>query len=388
MNTPRDLKGAARLAADATTGLVDLVEAVHAGIASGPGLPAPADGRTRGITGLVYRSVRGVTRLVGGSVDTLLGLRAEGVAATDPAQAAAPGREALLAALNGVLGDHLVRSGNPLAIEARLRVDGLPFKPEAMVGSSLVMMVHGLCMSERPWWGDGNGAPGLAPALAAVGYTPLALHYNTGRPIADNGAALARLLEGLLAAAPVPVQRLVLVGHSMGGLVARSAVFQARQQGLLWPQRLSDLACLGSPHLGAPLEQLGHAVTATLAATPYAKPFARLARLRSAGITDLRHGRLLEDAAVPVPLPPGVRCWAIAGSLGDKPGALRQRVVGDGLVPLASALGQHADPARTLGFEPGHTWVGEGIGHLALLSHPAVHQQLLAWLGPAARPAG
>jgi pimeloyl-ACP methyl ester carboxylesterase len=237
--------------------------------------------------------------------------------------------------------------------------------------------------------GDGAAAApgGLAPKLAAAGYTPLALHYNSGRSIARNGADFARELEALVAAWPVAVQRLVLVGHSMGGLVARSAQHQAQQQGLRWPSLLSDLACLGTPHQGAPLEQLGHAVTAVLGATPYAKPFARLARLRSAGITDLRHGRLLADSAAFVPLPAGVRCLALAGTLGEADGAVRRRVLGDGLVPLPSALGQHADPGRALLFLPEHTWVGAGIGHLALVSQPAVHAQLLAWLAAPA-PAG
>jgi hypothetical protein len=403
-----DVRGAAQLAVDATAGLVDLVEAVHAGIARAPGLPAPADGRTRGITGLVYRTVRGATRLAGGGVDALLGLLATDLVPADapqtPAtQPASPAREALVAALNGVLGDHLEASGNPLAIALQLRFAGQPLLLQAealrlrlpQAGPAVAVLVHGLCMNDLSWArgaspapdGDGgaDAAPaGLAAKLAAAGYTTLALHYNSGRSIARNGADFAQQLEALVAAWPVPLRRLVLVGHSMGGLVARSAQHQAQQQGQRWPSLLSDLACMGTPHQGAPLEQLGHAVTALLGATPYAKPFARLARLRSAGITDLRHGRLLDDRAALAPLPTGVRCLALAGTLGEADGAMRQRVLGDGLVPLPSALGQHADPARALHFEPGHTWVGAGIGHLALITHPAVHAQLLAWLAPPA----
>jgi hypothetical protein len=403
-----DMRGAAQLAVDATAGLVDLVEAVHAGIARAPGLPAPADGRTRGITGLVYRTVRGVTRLAGGGVDALLGLLAtdlvpadadETLARTPSTQPASPTREALVAALNGVLGDHLEASGNPLAIALQLRVDGQPLvlQAEALrlrlpeASPAAAVLVHGLCMDDLSWARAASAAPdrdgaddaapiGLAAKLAAAGYTTLALHYNSGRSIARNGADFAQQLEALVAAWPVPLRRIVLVGHSMGGLVARSAQHQAQQQGQRWPSLLSDLACVGTPHQGAPLEQLGHAVTAALGATPYAKPFARLARLRSAGITDLRHGRLLDDRTALVPLPAGVRCLALAGTLGEADGAVRQRVLGDGLVPLPSALGQHADPARALHFEPGHTWVGAGIGHLALITHPAVHAQLLAWL--------
>ena len=403
-----DVRGAAQLAVDATAGLVDLVEAVHAGIARAPGLPAPADGRTRGITGLVYRTVRGVTRLAGGGVDALLGLLATDLVPADapqtPAtQPASPAREALVAALNGVLGDHLEASGNPLAIALQLRFAGQPlllqaealrlFLPQA--GPAVAVLVHGLCMNDLSWARGASPGPnsdggaeaassGLTAKLAAAGYTTLALHYNSGRSIARNGADFAQQLEALVAAWPVPLRRLVLVGHSMGGLVARSAQHQAQQQGQRWPSLLSDLACMGTPHQGAPLEQLGHAVTALLGATPYAKPFARLARLRSAGITDLRHGRLLDDRAALAPLPTGVRCLALAGTLGEADGAMRHRVLGDGLVPLPSALGQHADPARALHFEPGHTWVGAGIGHLALITHPAVHAQLLAWLAPPA----
>ena len=403
-----DVRGAAQLAVDATAGLVDLVEAVHAGIARAPGLPAPADGRTRGITGLVYRTVRGVTRLAGGGVDALLGLLATDLVPADapqtPAtQPASPAREALVAALNGVLGDHLEASGNPLAIALQLRFAGQPlllqaealrlFLPQA--GPAVAVLVHGLCMNDLSWARGASPGPnsdggaeaassGLTAKLAAAGYTTLALHYNSGRSIARNGADFAQQLEALVAAWPVPLRRLVLVGHSMGGLVARSAQHQAQQQGQRWPSLLSDLACMGTPHQGAPLEQLGHAVTAVLGATPYAKPFARLARLRSAGITDLRHGRLLDDRSALAPLPAGVRCLALAGTLGEADGAMRHRVLGDGLVPLPSALGQHADPARALRFEPGHTWVGAGIGHLALITHPAVHAQLLAWLAPPA----
>ena len=115
---PSDLRGISLLAVEATTGMTDLVEAMHCNIARVPGLPAQRP--TRGITGLVYRSIRGVTRLVGGGLDAVL---APAVARLGDG-GSPPGREALLAALNGVLGDHLAASGNPLAIPMRLRRDG------------------------------------------------------------------------------------------------------------------------------------------------------------------------------------------------------------------------------------------------------------------------
>ena len=140
-----------------------------------------------------------------------------------------------------------------------------------------------------------------------------------------------------------------------------------------WPALVSDLVFLGTPHHGAPLERAGSWVDTLLGATPYAAPFARLGKLRSAGITDLRHG-------LGVPLPPRIACAAVAASLGRADADLKHRLLGDGLVPLDSALGRHADPARSLAFAPERTWVGREMGHLDLLHRPEVTAQLQRWL--------
>jgi hypothetical protein len=392
-----DLRGAARLAADATAGLTDLVEAMHERIARVPGLGAAPDGRVGGIGGLVYKSVRGVTRVVGGSIDALLGLLAPALA--DAAESHSPEREAIVAALNGVLGDYLAASANPLATAMAWRRGGRVLVPEPAAlaaglpdaGPRLLVLVHGLCMNDLQWLrkGHDHGA-----ALACdLGFTPLYLHYNSGLHVSINGHALAHRLEQLVAAWPQPLQRLAIVGHSMGGLLARSAFHHATQAGLRWPAQLGDLVFLGTPHHGAPLERAGHWVDVILGAAPYAAPFARLGKLRSAGITDLRHGNLLDedwvgrdrfargpDRRQPVPLPDGVRCFAAAASLVPAGGKLPDRVLGDGLVPVDSALGRHPDPARTLAFAEDRQWVGAGLGHLDLLSRPEVYAQLRRWL--------
>jgi hypothetical protein len=392
-----DLRGAVRLATDATAGLADLVEALHARIAHVPGLGPPApDGRTGGISGLVYKTVRGVTRLVGGSVDALLGLLAPALGT----QAPAAEREAIVAALNGVLGDHLQATGNPLATPMALRRDGSALVLEAAAlaarvpdagGGRLLVLLHGLCMNDLQWQREGHDH---GAALARdLGFTPVYLHYNSGLHVSVNGQALAELLERLLDQWPVPAQRLVLLGHSMGGLLARSAVHYGAQAGHRWVARLDDLVFLGTPHHGAPLERAGHWVDQLVGATPYTAPFTRLGKVRSAGITDLRHGNLLDedwaghdrfahgrDGRHPVPLPPRVRCHAVAGTLGQRDGDLKDRLLGDGLVPLDSALGRHRDPARTLAFAEDRQWVAYGTGHLALLSRPEVYAQLRQWL--------
>ena len=150
---------------------------------------------------------------------------------------------------------------------------------------------------------------------------------------------------------------------------------------------------LGTPHHGAPLERGGHWIDRLLGASPYTAAFSRLGKLRSAGITDLRHGSLLDedwmgsdrfahghDTRTPVPLPAGVACYAMAGVLGRGNGELSDQLLGDGLVPLDSALGRHRQAARTLAFDAGRQWVGQGLGHLDLLGHADVGAQLRAWM--------
>jgi pimeloyl-ACP methyl ester carboxylesterase len=225
--------------------------------------------------------------------------------------------------------------------------------------------------------------------------TPIYLHYNSGLHVSLSGRAFAQQLEHLVDQWPQPVQRLALVGHSMGGLLARSALHYGAQAGHRWPMRLTDMVFLGTPHHGAPLERAGNWVDIVLGATPYAAPFARLGKVRSAGITDLRHGNLLDedwvgrdrfsrhaDRRQHLPLPTEVRCCAVAGSLGQRSGDLKDSLLGDGLVPLASALGQHRNPARCLVFPQDRQWIGYGMNHLDLLKHPEVYAQLLRWLAP------
>ena len=392
-----DLRGATRLATDATLGLANLVEAMHERIATLPG--SAQDGRMSGvlgISGLVYQSIRGVTRVVGGSVDGVLGLLAPMLKPVPGSTQATPPREreAVLAALNGVLGDHLAATANPLATAMSLRHEGRALALEAsalaqalpQATGKLLVLVHGLCMNDLQWQREGHDHG--AWLAREGGYTPVYLRYNSGLPVHVNGAELARLLDRLLAQWPQPLQRVVLLCHSMGGLVARSALQQGMDSAMAWPARVDDLVCLATPHHGAPLERAGHWVDLLLGAVPYAAPLARLGRVRSAGITDLRHGAVLPPEAgaranaAPrhVPLPAHVRCYALAATLGETANAAAGRLLGDGLVPLASALGRHKHLARTLAFEAAHLAVLPGLNHMQLLSRPEVAQQLVRWL--------
>lgn len=376
-----DLRAAAQLLTQATRGVATIVEGVHRSVLDAVGLPGGTQpGQTRGLTGLVYRSVHGVTHWVGAGVDAAL---RQLQPLLEPALPEAPGshqREAVLAALNGVIGDRLAASGNPLAIPMALWHAGqaldlsTPLRlPEAR--PRVLLMLHGLCRNDLQWNTEHDGQPvNHGDTLArALDHTPLYLRYNTGLPITQNGRLLALQLEQLCQRWPVPLQTLSVLAHSMGGLVMRAAVHHAQTTGLQWPAKLRHIVFLGTPHLGAPLERAGHGVDRLLDTMPYTAPLARLGRLRSAGITDLRHG-------LDTPLPPDVACLAVAATTATRRSLLADRLVGDGLVPLRSALGQHDDPARCLDFGPGNRLVVYRTHHMALLSDPAVGQQVLAWL--------
>jgi hypothetical protein len=179
----------------------------------------------------------------------------------------------------------------------------------------------------------------------------------------------------------------------MGGLVTRSAIHAATEAGLRWPKKLRTVVFLGTPHQGAPLERGGHWLDVLLTVSPYSAPIARLGKIRSAGITDLRHGSVVDaDWAgldrfghvrvrrTPVPLPEGVACYAIAATRALQTTAAR--LPSDGIVPVQSALGHHDDPAYALRFPPSHQWIAAATGHVDLLGRPEVYEQLRTWLTP------
>ncbi len=108
--------------------------------------------------------------------------------------------------------------------------------------------------------------------------------------------------------------------------------------------------------------------------SPYSAPFAQLGAARSAGITDLRHG-------LDTRLPRGIECYAIAATLGAHARPTRDPLIGDGLVPLDSALGQRTATRRAMNFPPDRQWIARGTSHLDLLASAAVAAQLEDWLG-------
>ncbi len=400
---------------DLVVGTVDRIavpaEGVHRAVARrsfgavGPaGLPARTvhDAVATG----VYSSLRLASRAIGAGaragVDAVVGDRELRVL-----EASDRGLK-VLASLNAAFGDQFEAEGSDLCIEMQLRHEGRRLRPGpgrvtdhvSAPTARIAVFVHGLAGTERDWH-RGRGAevvPSYGEQLRRdLGYTPVDLRYNTGRHISDNGRDLSVLLERLVDAWPVEITELVVIGHSMGGLVLRSACHQATGAGHRWVGLVRHAVYLGTPHRGAPLEQLASAAVGALGMVGESRPFAELANARSAGIKDLRYGCLLAEdwqghppgrvgghRPTPVPLLPTATHGFVAATLHGRSEGLSGSTIGDLLVPFASAAPagwvdpQVADPSvRTAVRHVG------GLGHLSLLHHPDVYAQLREWFSPA-----
>jgi pimeloyl-ACP methyl ester carboxylesterase len=392
-------RGATRLTFDSIEGIVNVVEQMHETIARHP-LPLARrpdrNGRAHGlVASSIYSVIRGVNATLREGVDLTLKLLPE----RNGARSRSPQKAAWVSAVNGVCGDHLEATGNTLAIdmhfstpEERLDADAIAaVLPDA--SPHIVVLVHGLCLSPLSWRrGD---AASVGDALHdALGMTPVYLGYNTGRHISTNGRELAELLTHLCEAWPVPVESISLVGHSMGGLVIRSACWYAEEADEPWLERLRRIACLGSPHHGAPLEKAGSLFDRTMQKIQYVDPLL-LGKHRSVGIKDLRHGNLLDedwtqagedddevplhDTRRPVPLLADVDYYFVAASVGRDDRDLTGRLLGDFLVRLGSATGSHRDEARHLPIPADHCRIFHEMNHFDLLSDPRVHEQVTDW---------
>ena len=310
-----------------------------------------------------------------------------------------PAGRLVVSAVNGAFGDLLVRRRSPLALGMAVRRKGReveitrPALRRAYPNAKprLAVFVHGLCETDDAWKGiparhEGGHVPYGHRLEVELGYTPVYLRYNTGRHVSENGRELAGLLEELVAAWPVDVHEVVLIGHSMGGLVSRSACHYGA--GSACVAKVRHVFTLGTPHRGAPLEQAANAASAALARLPETRPLARALNLRSAGIKDLRYGYLvdecwmdqdcdayLRDTSQEIPFLPTARHYFICATLTREADAPVGRIVGDLLVLQASAWA-HEGRGRRLRFPIEHYYHLGQANHFDLLNHPAIFDQM------------
>jgi PGAP1-like protein len=395
-------------------GVTSRIHELHGGIAgrvfAAVGPPGrPVQLTHDAISGLVYAAVRGglqATALASGAL-------AAGTAGRDTATGRrlddSPAAQAALNVLAGLHGDLVQHRAPALAPRMALRQHRRDLPADAatlrqaypQATGRVVAFLPGLAETERCWGYRAqrrHGHPGTTYGSLLrrdLGMTAVYLRYNGGLHISENGRQLRDLMARLVAAWPVPLRDLVLVGHSMGGLVARSALHQGGSGTACaepWTRLVRDTVTLGTPHLGAPLERGVHRLTHLLGRLPETRPLARVLAARSAGIKDLRHGTLVEadwsgrDLDAPgraphthLPLPAGARHFVVLATLARNPAGPAAGVVGDLLVPPRSACGDTGDEHR-LAFPADRVLRLGGLHHLDLLNHPLVYAQLRRWL--------
>jgi hypothetical protein len=402
-----ELQAAGQLAGDAIGGFGGLIADMHEAVAGrvfralGP-MGAPVRVVHDGVSGEIHRGVRAGLRALprGGAQLAALNAGPDTLALGDT-----PRGGVALAVLNGAIGDALAEADSTLALGMTVRRDGgdvgldadelaLTF-PEAT--PRVAVFVHGLIESEDAWVRPPlSGRRPPRPSYGALlrddlAYTPVYVRYNTGRHISDSGRALSELLEALVASWPVDVQELALVGHSMGGLGGCRATHLREISSFGWGVPLRHVVCLGSPHMGAPLEKAANVAGWTLGRLPETRPFAKVINGRSVGIKDLRFGScaeadwcdcdaddLLTDRCNDVPFVDHAAYYFIGATLfRDEPDPVGH-VLGDLLVRLPSASGRGR--RRAIPFDVDRGRHLPGLNHFDLLNHPQVYDQLRDWL--------
>ncbi|MDJ0663021.1 MAG: hypothetical protein QNJ75_00590 [Acidimicrobiia bacterium] len=343
------------------------VERMHRAISqrwfSAVGLPGkPVEAAHNGVAKTVYSSIRLAASLGGLAADHLIRV--------PPATA-----DRTKAVVNGLWGDKLGQHAARLEVPMGLRdrsSEPVAFEHIADAypdpGPNLVFLVHGFADTERCWLATAT-RPGMYEVLdESSGFTPILVRYNTGMSLAVNGALLARLIEDLTSAWPVPVQTAAAVGHSMGGLVMRSACAEGQNDGHSWVSKMSSLTTIGSPHLGTPIEKLVNVLAASLGISRNTVPLQEFTDTRSDGIKDLRWGLAGH------PLSPGVAHHFVAGVVTSR----AQHPVGAALGDLVVRV--HSATAGSEAETSSEVVVGRSR-HNDLVHSDEVISQVVAWLG-------
>jgi pimeloyl-ACP methyl ester carboxylesterase len=406
---PEEVTALGELAGDAVAGLAGHIRDIHEGVATrvwrsvGP-MAAPVRIAHDRVATAVYagvgRSLGAATRVGARAISTWTAIDSPSLERTRAARVA-------IGALNGVFGDRLVQSANSLAWPMTLRVNGREVAIERAAltraypsaSTRIVLFVHGLCETDEAWQLYRSRCTPYGSRLETeLGYTPLYLRYNTGRHISENGRELSALMSHVVDEWPVGVEEIALVGHSMGGLVSRSATHYGG--GAEWVKRVRHVFTLGSPHRGAPLEVAAFAACRAMRQLPETTPLANALNNRSAGIKDLGRGYLVDEdwrehdpeaflqrTGHEVPFLQSANHYFVAATVTRDADAPMGRAFGDMLVLRASAWA-HGGRGERLRFPVEHYAHVGGANHFELLNHPAIYEQIRKWLtGRPALPA-
>ena len=378
-----DWRGVGYLVDVATERLTSPVEGIHRAVVrrwfrmAGPGLD-PARKAAEGLTASIYQSIRISGTVIGMAISSGAGL-VHGFRSLPPVWETRGGR-GVQSILNGLWGDRFEEDRSPLRIEMGIRApSGIPVSVSAdslghafpRATGRLAVLVHGFADTENVWRSGDNHD--LIEGIESDGFTVLRLRYNTGREIADNASTLADFLEEVRLAWPVPISEIALVGHSMGGLVARSAVIAAGHVGAEWVEPVTHVVAIAAPHFGTPIEQVVRSMSHGLGLFNGSRPLGAFLDQRSGGIKNLRHGIGSTDDAIH-----GFAYHVVAGVITREPDHPMGRVFGDLVVGVGSATGR----GHLFDTESPDILVVGGRNHADLVHAPEVVAGVRAWLSP------
>jgi pimeloyl-ACP methyl ester carboxylesterase len=337
-------------------------------------LGKPIQGVHDTITGAVYTSIRVGAAALGAVIDR------------SSARSAPNSGNAIVSFVNAVWGDDLGRHEGRVSIDMAITsASGTPathFDSAERATGHLVVLVHGLGQTDASWRNDDT--PDLVDRIAAHDHlTPLLVRYNTGRSVAANGRDLAAWLESTVAAWPVAVERVTIVGHSLGGLVARSACLTGHQDEHTWPDHVGDLITTGTPHAGAPAEKAANVAAWGLGFSRVTQPLASFVNRRSRGIKDLRFGAILDsdwgdddpdallrNATAAHRIGDHIAHHAIATTVTGAVDGPAAWLFGDGMVRTKSAT-------NLRGSQPASTSVTGAVAHFAMQRHEVVLDSIM-----------
>lgn len=326
---------------------------------------------------LVYEAVRRTMRATSALAATAT--TAAGGQNFNPISRTRRGRAAI-SALNALAGDTLQKRGSALAIRMSIATrDGAVASDRFHLRQAfprpskrLAVFLHGLGETPQAW--RRRGRLGFGGRLQRdFGMTPIYVRYNTGLGITDNGARLSELLEELVRRWPVAVTQIILIGHSMGGLVARSACHAGIAAGRAWPRTTTNLFTLGSPHMGVPLEKFVYSAARALRKVPESAPIADVLDRRSEGIRDLRLGYVADGDV-------GCVQTFISASLSRSLRHPLGWIAGDLLVRVDSASGRRRDGSVVVSSD--HVFHVGAVTHFDLLDHRLVYEAMRQIIAP------
>ncbi len=308
----------------------------------------------------------------------------------------------IAAILNGLNGDILEENNDPLAIKMHFRYRNKDISVDKLVDyydfnqfdGRVCILIHGLMGDEYMWKKiKANDENKIGDWLEKnENQHVLYLRYNTGLHISENGRALSNLFEEFMNQYGNKIKQLVLIGHSMGGLLIRSAGYYADIQRQNWLERLKTIFLIGVPNKGSYLAQIGFFVGHIFRKIDISHDdyIAKFMDVRSNGIKDLSFAYLtdddwlnknsgdLENYTVSKVRPiSGVKYYLIGGILGKKNNILSS-YFGDGLVGSTSAL---TNELNTINLKNIESKIFEKENHLSLLESKPVAEYIISKTG-------